>query len=77
MALVSEEKEPHVGADTQGRSPAAVGYGTAGYPTTVLIDPGGNVVGDIDSLINSSDRLEELAKLIEPAAGDGDESSRC
>jgi hypothetical protein len=40
------------------------------------IDPEGNVVGDVDKLVHSSDGLEELAKWIEPAAGDGDEASR-
>jgi hypothetical protein len=73
---VSGKKEPHVGAETQGRGPAAVAYGITGYPSTVLIDPDGNVVGMADEMVHSSDGLEKLAKLIETAAADGNEASR-
>jgi hypothetical protein len=67
VALVNAEKSRHAGAGTDARSAAAADYGVRYYPTTILIDPNGRVVGDADHLIDSEDDFAELRRLLDNA----------
>jgi hypothetical protein len=64
VALVNTEHIPFVGADDEALSKCAVDYGVWLYPTTVLIDPEGKVVGNAVDYVSSNDGLEKLAKLV-------------
>jgi hypothetical protein len=75
VALVKAETTPYAEADVdarvegveigRARSQAAADYGIMGYPTTVLIDRVGNVVGDAREFVESDEGVAKLAKLIE------------
>jgi thiol-disulfide isomerase/thioredoxin len=64
VALVKTEHVPFAGADDYAVSQSAADYGIWRYPTTVLIDPEGNVVGDAVEYVYSEGGIERLVKLV-------------
>jgi thiol-disulfide isomerase/thioredoxin len=64
VALVKAEKTPHLGGATEARSRAAADFGVRSYPTTILIDPRGRIVGAADHLIDADDDFAELAEIL-------------
>jgi thiol-disulfide isomerase/thioredoxin len=61
VAMVGSQRNNYPGSEQKGRSLAAVDYGVITYPSAVLIDPAGNVVGWFDE--------EEHVKLFEKLPG--------
>jgi thiol-disulfide isomerase/thioredoxin len=64
VALVKTEHIPFPGAEDYALSQCAADYGIWLYPTTVLIDPEGKVVGNAVDYVSSNDGMEKLAKLV-------------
>jgi thiol-disulfide isomerase/thioredoxin len=61
VAMVGSQRNNYPGSEQKGRSLAAVDYGVITYPSEVLIDPEGNVVGWFNE--------EEHVKLFEKLPG--------
>ena len=49
VAMLASRERPHSGSDRSARTQTSADYGVQGYPTQILIDPQGNVVGEFDS----------------------------
>jgi thiol-disulfide isomerase/thioredoxin len=65
VALCSSTETPHHGTTSPARSVAAADYGVVGYPTTILIDREGRVIGvsEVDAALHA-DGWEKMDRLL-------------
>jgi thiol-disulfide isomerase/thioredoxin len=64
VAMVAARETPTPGSEREGRCQASVDYGVLFFPSAVLIDPEGKVVGDFDEKEHVK-RFDELPRIRE------------
>lgn len=63
VALCRSMQTQHHGTTSMARSVAAADYGIVGYPTEVLIDRDGKVIGDVEAALGAKD-WSEMDRLL-------------